>query len=218
MKKLVKQLFITLSAISLTACSMNGLKVDESMHDLNNKGVVVLSFDFPKNRAYFGYVLQFKNISEPSFLPLDIFRAGKDDPITMLTKEFDFKTPHTFGELQAIKMEPGTYKLVSWRAGSIIPDEVKNYSFELQAGEILYLGNFYFNNRNLLRGWDSDAPLVNTKHSDNGQRDIKALSLKYPNLDLEKLRDISPKNDNEGIFSSLDNQSINVPALNTIYN
>lgn len=221
MKPMLRAFIFVFVGLILSACTKSNIAPDTQLSGVSESGIVVLSMDYPKGQ--FGpYFLRFKNEESGAFGGLEVLKAGALTTWELAFKDYDFKENDVYGELKVVEFKPGVYRLSSWTVGPVEPKEVKNYRFHVEAGKITYLGNAFLQpNIPLFR--PANGPLAVTVHTDKSARDIKALSTLYPNLDLNHVVNLAPKNAESGFFKARFIQSksdleITLPVMNAIYN
>lgn len=217
MKLVLKALMVGALGLMLSACSKSNIAPDATLGGPSQNGVVVLSIDYP--RSHTGpYILRFKNEESGAFSAMEVIKAGASTSWELALKKYDFKADNSYGELKVVEFEPGIYKLVSWTVGTIEPNDVQDYRFHVEGGKITYLGNAFFRQKNLFSRSEANNPLAITVHTDRLERDIKALSEKYPNLDLNHLVNFAPKNTEPGFFKPEQDLEITIPVINAVVN
>lgn len=216
-QKLLKAVMLTLLGLTLVACGKSNIAPDATLGGPSQNGVVVLSIDYPRGQTG-PFILRFKNIESGAFGATEVIKAGASTTWELALKKYDFKADDSYGELKVVEFEPGIYKLVSWTVGTVEPNDVQNYRFHVEGGKITYLGNAFFKQKNIFSRSEANNPLAITVHTDKSERDIKALSEKYPNLDLNHLTSLAPKNAENGFFKPEQDLEITIPVINAIAN
>ncbi|WP_284378733.1 hypothetical protein [Litoribrevibacter albus] len=217
MKLVLKALMVGALGLMLTACIKSNIAPDTHLNSVSKKGIVVLSMDFPRGQTG-PFILRFKNEESGAFGGLEVLKAGASSTWELAFKKYDFKENDLYGELKVVEFEPGVYRLSSWSVGKVEPNAVKEYRFHVEAGKITYLGNAFFKQNNPFSRSEANAPLAITIHTDKSERDIKALSGLYPNLDLNHLINLAPKNAETGFFKPEQDIEITIPVINAIVN
>lgn len=193
---MISRIIIVFLSLSLGACGTANVKKDFSVDSLVNTSVVVGSITqkrsleghqgFSSAISALSVIYTNKETGESARIDSDPWSLGS------LSKG-DFKHIPGRGRLFAIELSPGSYAFKGWSAmqGSyttVTPTQPQEFVFNVEPGKVIYIGELEFQ---LIFGKNifGVGILVDATQSvvDSYDRDIKVLSEKYPQIDINQI-------------------------------
>jgi len=195
----MKNLFILLSLLLLTACSTGSKNIPDSFSATSEEGLVAGTITFegdtPVNEIYrFFYrpiLGERKFIRQNSGKVMITMREGKGKAFNG-----DFNNKKTY--LFVLKLKPGSYAFTQYNyldhygpAGMVSSSKEFALPFEVKKGEISYVGEYTYKDKA-----EKGTPRIFVSSSIT--RDIKELKLKYTAIEWDRTADKTPKSGNTG--------------------
>lgn len=181
MKNIFNFLLITLF---LTGCAATKkIKSNYSLSPQTGKGVLISSISV--KGSYSGYAVYFQGVDNDH---KGYIEFGSGSALLPIFPKGDFSYLNRKGEVFAVELPAGKYKVWSWRVASgyasINPISPMSVEFELIAGKATYIGNFDFIQTD---SFGLTVTGVKVNYSDQFKIDTEIIIKKYPNIDFSQI-------------------------------
>ena len=224
---MISRIITIFLALSLAACGTANVKKDFSVDSLVNTSVVVGSIT--QKRSFEGYQGFSSAISALSVFYINKATGERayteSDPWSLgsLSKG-DFQSIPGRGRLFAVELPPGSYAFEEWSVKqgtytTVTPTQPKEFVFDVEPGKVIYIGELEFQlifDKNIF----GVGILADVKQStiDSYDRDIKVLSEKYPQIDINKISKQLMVDTSESNEGGVNREAHTIPPLGTPIN
>ncbi|WP_425054853.1 hypothetical protein [Pseudomonas abyssi] len=174
----MRTLLLSLLCLTLAACATRNIEPGYALGRDEGKGLAVGSITYLG--GYSGYSIYYRSVATQQ---QGRFQTGSGQLLAPSFSDKDFSGADGAGRLIAAELEAGEYEIFLWQvasgAATVSPDAPFSIRFKVSPGEIVYFGNFNFEQT---ASFGLTVTGAAVSFNDRAERDIGLFRQKYPNL------------------------------------